>query len=121
MSEPIVMTRDRYRAKFGCGRSDFTDSALHVVQRRMSPKQVERLLAADRERCARIEVLQRRVDEEFDRRLASGEFRLPTRRERLEAIASGHPDHESVKAAKRLLSQMDDPSWPLNVTAEPAA
>lgn len=44
---------------------------------------------------------------EYQDKVQAGELRPPTRRERLEQTASGHPDNPSVQAARRLLAQMD--------------
>ena len=43
---------------------------------------------------------------EYDALLQSGEIVLLSRRERLEQIASGHPDRADTQAAKRLLEKL---------------
>ena len=40
---------------------------------------------------------------QYERLISTGEIRKPTRKEELISIAMGHPDNESVQAAKRIL------------------
>jgi len=43
------------------------------------------------------------LSNEYDRLVAAGEIRPPTRKERLERTAAGHPDRADVQAARRIL------------------
>ncbi len=100
-------TREQYLTRHGVSSDAFADPAMHVMQRRMSPGQYERLQLLRRERHKRLEAVRVAVEADYEAKLASGEIRKPTRRERLERIASGHPDNAAVQAARRLLAAME--------------
>lgn len=44
--------------------------------------------------------------EEYDKALEAGVVRMPTRLERLEALAAGHPDLQSTKSARAVLKRV---------------
>lgn len=46
-----------------------------------------------------------RLKAEYDAKVANGEFRAPTSAESLERTAAGHPDNESVQAARRVIAK----------------
>ena len=87
----IVMTECDYLAMHGCGMCDLGEPALHRL-----PGLSDGRRKRDRLRAEYRLLVQR------------GLYRAPTRIERLQAIAGGHPDNPSVQAARRLIQKMAD-------------
>jgi hypothetical protein len=78
------------------------DAALHR-QPGSTPKSRD---AAARRQWAidcKWQALRDRLRAEYAAEVAAGRIRPPTRRERLERTAAGHPDNPSTHAARRLL------------------
>ena len=56
----------------------------------------------EQERLLNNKIAAENADKEYSEKLARGEVREPTREEALIRKANGHPDNESVQAARRL-------------------
>lgn len=59
------------------------------------------------EEIAQVEAAQSAAAAAYEQLLAAGTIRRLGRRERLEEVASGHPDNPSTQAARRLLAAWD--------------
>ena len=100
-----IINEETYLAINSAGRGNIGDAALHHNRGRNSEKVwrsiVARQAARSREVVARRDVLR----QEYAGKVAAGELRPQTRLERLQEAAGGHPDLESVQAARRLLAK----------------
>lgn len=104
----MKLTFEQYALKHGLSLFDLGEPALHKANSRISRKQWNRLI----ERQKRADDIwyskRQKLRSEYDRKVRSGEIEPLTRRERLEAIANGHPDNESVQAARRILKKLNE-------------
>ena len=105
----IVMTECDYLAMHGCGMCDLGEPALHRLPglsdgRRKRDELIRRQAQKDCEWQAKRD----RLRAEYRLLVQRGLYRAPTRIERLQAIAGGHPDNPSVQAARRLIQKMVD-------------
>jgi hypothetical protein len=100
---PEVMTFEAFAAKHGASRSDFGDAGAHKRGRNQSNKQWNRIVKFLGQRSALVAEKRDSLRAEFEAAKEAGLIREPTRIERLQAAAAGHPDNPSVQAAKRLL------------------
>lgn len=102
-----VMTFEQYAASQGASRQDYGDAGLHKTNARLSKKQWGRKVEAQRRRDAELYRRREELYEAYQDMVRSGDVRPPSRLERLRSTASGHPDNESTRAAKRLLKKME--------------
>lgn len=104
---PVVCAEEQYLALRGFGKDRIGDAGLHKAHTRFSRKQWDKKI----QRQAAIDeiVIRKRAElrEEYRQKVAGGELRPPTRIERLQAIAAGHPDNEAVQAARRILADIE--------------
>ncbi len=100
----IVMTEEEFLTSKDAA-FNFGDSALHKsnssVGKRPRAAQLKRQSDLDTELIEKREKLRK----EYAQLIKKGDIRPPTRQEKLQTIASGHPDLESTKAAKRILAK----------------
>jgi transketolase len=109
-----AITEENYLARHGAPFA-FGDAALHKTHTRMSHKQWDRQVKQQVRKDAGLAAKREALRAEYQAKLAAGELRHPTRRESLEKTAAGHPDNESVQAARRLLAKYypgEYPQWP---------
>lgn len=102
--EPLVMTFDEYANSKGAPFMGGAEPALHKNRPRSDrahAENVSRMMDAMRDNNE----LRDRLRGEYADKVASGEIREPTQIEQLAKTAEGHPDNESVQAARRLLSK----------------
>ena len=87
------------------------NAALHrssnKISRKVWSKMVDHYAAEARAVCDKRQELR----EEYQRLVDKGEMRPPTRKESLMQTASGHPDNESVQAARRLVLKHYGMQW----------
>lgn len=115
--EPIVMDEETYLAIKGFGRNTMGDSALHKNKGRNSDKQWKKIIENQAKKDAIIYEKRNELRKEFAKKLASGEYRLPTRIETLIKTANGHEDNDSTHAARRLLEKQNI-DWKINSSFE---
>ncbi|MES1933281.1 hypothetical protein T35B1_11757 [Salinisphaera shabanensis T35B1] len=104
---PRVLDFEAFAIKRHAAMTDLGEAALHKAHSRQSRRQRQRQLDAQQQRDQEWAVRRSQARDDYAAMIASGEIRKPTRRERLERTAQGHPDNPSVQAARRLLAQMD--------------
>jgi|SRR3972149_1372852 len=101
----VVMDEETYLSINGAGRQDMGEPALHKSRTSISNTVWSRMIDSQLEKdwilCNRRQELR----EDFRSKLRNGEIRLPNRIERLVLTANGHPDNESVLAARRVLEK----------------
>jgi hypothetical protein len=102
-----IISEEGYLEQHGAGMADLGDPAIHRLPG-LHDKHPSRLAAIRRQASADQTWQQRRnaLRNEYAELAAQGAVRPPTRTERLLATAQGHPDNDSVKAARRLLDKM---------------
>lgn len=108
--QPQVLTFDEFAGRQGYGEPFLSEAGMHGPAGHNSGAANRRNLKTLAERGAEYQQRREELRTEYDALVASGAIRQPTRRERLEKAASGHPDLESTKAAQRLLAQMNKPA-----------
>lgn len=99
-----VLTFEQFAIREGAGTGDMGEAGLHKTSRRFSPKQVAKMVRTQWERDVQWQARRDAARDAYDAAVAEGTIRPPTRWERLEAAATGHPDNESVQAARRILA-----------------
>ncbi len=107
---PEVATYDEYCAARGVDSFAPSEPSAHKFPNGVSGAAHRRILARIHAEGEAWQADRIRLRKEYDAKLASGEVRKPTRRESLERTAAGHPDNESVQAARRLLAKMRVPA-----------
>lgn len=104
----IVQTFEQFATANGAHRGDMGDAGTHKRSRRQSDKQWQRMLRPVNEQAdallARRDALRMQYAEAVER----GDVRPPTRLERLQAAAAGHPDLPATQAARRILARMGE-------------
>ena len=100
-----VITFEQFAAERGYGRNAMGDAGLHMTRASISPKVWRKKIDAQAARDAAWGEARAALRVEYDRLLAEGALRQPTRRETLEATAEGHPDRADVQAARRILAR----------------
>lgn len=105
MAEPC--TFEAYASANGASRQDVGDAGLHKTQTRISAKVWARKVAAQSAKDALWMERRAVLRVEYAAKVAAGELREPTHRERLEEAAAGHPDRPDVQAARRLLAKLN--------------
>ena len=108
-SEVKVMDVETFLAVNGASMPQ--NAALHrssnKISRKVWSKMVDHQAAESRAVCDKRQELR----EEYQRLVDKGEMRPPTRKESLMQTASGHPDNESVQAARRLVLKHYGMQW----------
>jgi SAM-dependent methyltransferase len=100
-----VMDEETYLAIHGASRQDIGDSALHKNRGGASDKVWTKIVDAQAKKDADLIKRRQQLREEYWVKVGQGELRPPTRIEKLIETAQGHPDNESVQAARRLLEK----------------
>lgn len=103
-SELPAMTEEEYLSQHGASRQSFGEAALHR-QPRSTQKERDKRAQAQGKKDADLEQQRDELRSEYREKIANGELREPTRTERLERAAQGHPDNESTQAARRVLEK----------------
>ena len=98
-----VMSEEDYLSSHGFGMEALGEFAFHSGREGTSRQTWKRLLKIQQERDRQWEDERKRLRKEYWTKVKNGEFRPPSRIERLIQIANGHPDNRSVQAAIRLL------------------
>jgi hypothetical protein len=105
MARPCSLAQ--WLAERGLGEPWISEPGLHRQPGGMSKPAKRGALASLARRNAEHAHARTLAIMDYQAALARGEVREPTRRERLEAAAKGHPDNPSVQAARRLLAKLD--------------
>jgi len=117
--QPRVIDEEAFLTQNGASRQDIGECALHknIPEGNIRKRLIEAQAAKDRTLVEKRATLR----EEYRSKIAAGEIRPPSRIEQLIATANGHPDNESVQAARRLLVKQglaEGKNVPLEVLAE---
>ena len=99
------MDVETYLSISGASRQDIGDSAFHKNKGSHSNKTWSKMINAQAEKDRRLIIRREELRKEYWQKIENGEFRQPTRNERLIATAKGNPDNECVIAARRLLEK----------------
>lgn len=102
---PVIMTEEQYLDINGASRQGIGDCALHKNRRGYSDKAWSKVINRQADKDSKLIELRQQLREEYRAKVEKGLIRPPTRIEKLLAIAAGHPDLESSKAAKRILKK----------------
>ena len=98
-----VLTFEQYCAEHGVGKLPDTVEFHRLPG--LSGRSRYRAIAEGQRRGTEWALTRRKLTVEYYKLVKAGEIRPPTRQERLEFLASGHPDNERTQAAKRLLAK----------------
>ena len=99
-----IIGEEDYLSLNGASKASLGDAGLHKANTRISKKQWNRLIDAQSKRDEKLLERREELRKEYREKVNSGEIRPPTRLEKLKAMSSGHPDNESVRAARRILA-----------------
>ena len=106
----LIMTEEEYLAANGAGFMDGAEPALHRTPGGFPARgnnsrraHLDRVQDAMKHNNTRREQLRA----EYAAKVQSGEIVPPSRAQRLERIAAGHPDNPSTQAARRLLEKLN--------------
>lgn len=110
-----VIREDDYLAQNGASLLGIGDAGAHKTHSRMSRKQWDRVVREQDRRSAAVVDRREALRQEYREKVAAGELRPPTRRERLEAIAGGMPEKEATQAARRILAAQYGVTFPDSV------
>lgn len=105
---PEVMDFETFAALRGASRQDFGEVGAHKRSRRQTDKQWNRIIKRITERGDKLEQKREDLRQEYDRLVEQGVIRPLTPKEWLMETASGHPDNDSVQAARRVLANRYD-------------
>jgi len=100
-----AMDEETYLSINGASRQDIGDSAFHKNKGSHSDKTWSKMLNAQAEKDRKLIAKREELRKEYLQKVENGEFRQPTRNERLIATANGNPDNECTIAARKLLSK----------------
>ena len=100
-----VMEEETYLSISGASRQDIGDSAFHKNKGSHSDKTWSKMIDTQSEKDRRLITKREELRKEYLQKVENGEFRQPTRNERLIATANGNPDNECTIAARKLLSK----------------
>ena len=100
-----VMEEETYLSIKGASRQDIGDSAFHKNKGNNSDKTWSKMIDAKSEKDRKLIIRREELRKEYLQKVENGEFRQPTRNERLIATANGHIDNECTIAARRLLDK----------------
>lgn len=101
----IVIDEEAYLAINGASRQQIGDAALHKNRGNTSEKTWQKIVARQAQKDRELIDQRDRLRLEYRQMCEVGIMRPPTRIERLEKAAAGHPDLASTQAAKRLLQK----------------
>lgn len=101
--QPSVIDEETYLTQHGASRQDIGESALHknIPEGNIRKRLVEHQASKDR---ALVEK-RAQIRDEYNKLVASGEIRPPTRQEKLIRTANGMDENASVQAARRVLEK----------------
>jgi hypothetical protein len=102
---PQVIDFETFATQRGASFAGYGDAGAHSPAGHMPKRNWRRVMRAMAERNA--ELAQRRAElrEEYQRLVAEGKIRPPSRIEELLAIANGHEDKAQTHAARRVLAK----------------
>lgn len=96
---------EQWAAMMGAGRADIGDAGTHRASERISRKQWQRIIRAQRARAADVLERRERLRAEYAALMAAGELGELSAGERLRATAGGHEDNGATQAARRVLAK----------------
>ena len=100
-----VMDEETYLSINGASKLNIGDSAFHKNKGNNSDKTWSKMINAQSEKDRSLINKRAELREEYWQKVENGEFRPPTRNEKLISTANGNPDNECVIAARRLLEK----------------
>ena len=108
-----VIDFETYASTHGASRQDCGECGLHKANTRLSQKQWNKMVKAQLARDGQWFKKRDTIRQEYKTKIQSGELREPTHYESLVQTAQGHPDNESVQAARRILKKRfnDNTDW----------
>ena len=104
----IVQTFEQFATANGAHRGDMGDAGTHKRSRRQSDKQWQRMLRPVNEQADALLARRDALRTQYADAVERGDVRPPTRLERLQAAALGHPDLQATQAARRILARMGE-------------
>jgi len=102
---PEVMDFETFAARRGGSRQDFGEAGAHKRSRRQTDKQWNRIIKRITEQGGKLEQKREDLRQEYGQLVQQGVIRPLTPKERMMETASGHPDNNSVQAARRVLAK----------------
>jgi hypothetical protein len=102
---PQVIDFETFAAMRGASFADFGDAGAHSPAGHMPKSNWRRLMKALAEQNAELAKRRSELREEYQRLVAEGKVRPPSRIEELLAIANGHEDRAQTHAARRVLAK----------------
>lgn len=100
--DPLVLTFEQFAARNGASLLGIGDPGLHRSSNRKSPKTHHRQVQAQAQKDRELIVRRSNLRTEYEALVACGALRPPTTREQVITKANGHPDNDSVRAARRI-------------------
>jgi hypothetical protein len=100
-----VISEETYLSINGACRQDIGDAAFHKNKGNNSDKTWSKMVNAQAEKDRNLIERREELRKEYWEKVNTGELRPPNRLEKLISIANGHPDNESVIAARRILDK----------------
>ncbi len=100
-----IIEEETYLSINGASRQDIGDAAFHKNKGNNSDKTWSKMVNAQAEKDRNLIKRREELRKEYWEKVNTGELRPPTRFEKLITIANGHPDNESVIAARRILDK----------------
>lgn len=100
--QPRVIDEESYLAANGAGRGDIGEAGMHKRNSRQTDKQWKRIVESQSEKDSTVVARREELREEYNERVKAGEIRPPSEKEKIIATANGHPDNQSVQAARRI-------------------
>ena len=102
-------------ARKGASRLGIGDAGLHRSSERKSPATHRRQVLEQARRDHELICRRAELAREYEELVASGRVRPPTAKEEIIAKANGHPDCDSVQAARRIAERR---GWDWRIAAE---
>lgn len=99
---PVVMDEESFLAINGASRLGIGDAGLHRSVNTMSANTHRRNVEAQAEKDRLLILRRDELRELYKQKVEAGEIRPPSYKEAVIRTANGHPDNESVKAARRI-------------------
>lgn len=97
-----VLTFEQFATRNGASRSDIGEAALHMSSARKSPRTHRRQVLTQARKDMILIARRAQLQREYDDLVRGGKIRQPTAREEVVSRANGHPDNQSVQAARRI-------------------
>jgi hypothetical protein len=101
-ASPIVMDEESFLSVNGASRLGIGDAGLHRSVNTASANTHRRNVAMQAEKDRLLIVRRVELREVYKVKAAAGEIRPPSYKESVIRTANGHPDNESVQAARRI-------------------